>query len=249
MRRRPGGNEGGGPHDEALGALIAMLGHELRTPLTVIAGFTALLLAEHAGPLSPEQRRYLAEMQKSCERLGRFVDELGAADRRLGASFPVRPEHASFARLAEGVAAATKPLLDQRRQTLRLRVAPGAAQGWFDPARIEQVLQNLIGNASKYGPGDGSIDVEVERVQGPEGETLAIAVSDDGPGIAAADRERVFEPWLRLSPDREPAGLGVGLAICRTIVMAHGGSIRVEDAPGRGARFVFTLPCVPRARA
>jgi two-component system sensor histidine kinase KdpD len=246
VRTRPGADEGGGPHEDALGALLAMLSHELRTPLGVIAGFTELLLAEQAGPLGPEQRRYLEEMRKSGERLGRFVNELGAADRRLGASSPVRAEHASFVRLAEGVAAATKPQLDQRRQTLRLRVAPDAAQGWFDPARIEQVLQNLIGNAAKYGPEDGCIDVEARRVSGPQGEALEVRVTDQGPGIAAADRERIFEPWLRLAPDREPPGLGVGLAICRTIVTAHGGTIRAEAAPGRGACFVFTLPCAVR---
>jgi two-component system sensor histidine kinase KdpD len=247
VRTRPGSDEGGGPHEDALGALLAVLGHELRAPLTVIAGFTELLLTEEAGPLVPEQRHYLGEMRKSCERLGRLVDELGAAGRRIGAAFPVRPEHASFARLAEGVAAATKPRLDQRRQTLRLRVAPDAAHGWFDPARIEQVLLNLIGNASKYGPEDGCIDVEAERVGGPQGDTLVVSVSDDGPGLCADDRERVFEPWLRLAPDQGPPGLGVGLAICRAIVTAHGGSIRAEAAPGRGARFVFTLPRAARA--
>jgi signal transduction histidine kinase len=242
VRTRPGGDEGGGSHDDALGALLAMLSHELRTPITVIAGFTELLLAEEAGPLVPEQRRHLEEMRKSCERLGRFVNELGAVDRRLGASSPVRPERASFVRLAEGVAAAAKPLLDRRRQTLHLRVKPGATQGWFDPARIEQVLQNLIANASKYGPEDGRIDVEAERVEGPEGAALQISVTDDGPGLAASDRERVFEPWLRLDPDAAPPGLGLGLTICRAIVTAHGGAICAEESPGRGARFVFTLP-------
>ena len=153
----------------------------------------------------------------------------------------------SFARLAEGVAASLKPLLDQRRQTLRLRVAPEAAQGWFDPARIEQVLQNLIGNASKYGPEDGCIDLEAERVSAPEGEALVVSVTDDGSGLSRADRERVFEPWLRLAPDAGPPGLGIGLAICRAIVTAHGGQIRAEASPGRGARFVFTLPSAPGA--
>jgi two-component system sensor histidine kinase KdpD len=245
VRTRPGADEGGAPHDDALGALLAVLGHELRTPLTVIAGFADLLLSEQPGPLGPEQRRCLEELRRSCDRLARFADELGAAELRLGATWPVRPERASFAQLADGVAAATKPMLDRRRQTLRVRVAPGAAQGWFDPGRVEQLLQNLIGNASKYGPEEGRVDLEAARVAGPHGSVLEVSVTDDGPGIAASDRERVFEPWLRLAPDREPAGLGVGLAICRAIVTAHGGSIRAEAAPGRGARFVFTLPCAP----
>jgi len=247
VRTRPGGDEGGGRHDDALGALLAMLSHELRTPITVIAGFTELLLGEEPGPLRPEQRRHLEEMRKSCARLVRFVDELAAVDRRLGVSSPVRLECASFARLAEGVAAASKPLLEGRRQTLHVRVAPGATQGFFDPARVEQVLQNLVTNASKYGPEEGRIDLEAERVDGPEGGSLRISVTDDGPGLASPDRERVFEPWLRLAPDAGPPGLGVGLAICRAIVLAHGGTIHAEPAPGRGARFVFTLPAAEGA--
>jgi signal transduction histidine kinase len=249
VRRRPGADAGGGPHDEALGPLLAMLSHELRTPITVIAGFTDLLLSEQAGALAAEQRRYLEEMRRSCRRLAEFLGELGMADRRLCATHPVRQEAASLARLAEGVAASLKPLLDQRRQSLRLLVAPGAAQGSFDPARIEQVLQNLIGNASKYGPEGGQIDLAAELVGEPGNEVLEVSVSDDGPGIAPADRERVFEPWLRLAPEAGPGGLGLGLAICRAIVAAHGGEIRAEAAPGRGARLVFTLPCRAGAAA
>jgi two-component system sensor histidine kinase KdpD len=246
VRTRPGADEGGVPDDDALGALLAMLGHELRTPLQVISGFADLLLSEQPGPLAPEQRHCLEELRRSCDRLGRFIDELGVMERRLGAAWPVRPERASLAQLADGVAAATKPLLDRRRQTLRVCVAAGAAQGWFDPARVEQVLQNLIANASRYGPEEGRIDLAAEHVEGPLGAALEVSVTDDGPGVPAADRERVFEPGLRLAPEREPAGLGVGLAICRAIVTAHGGSIRAEAAPGRGARFVFTLPCAPQ---
>src|SRR5262245_5224748 len=219
-----------------------MLAHELRTPITVLAGFTELLLAEQPGPLGLEQRRCLDEMRKSCERLTRFVDELAAAGHRLGPAAWVHPECASFARLAESVAAATKPLLDRRRQTLQLCVAPGVGQGWFDPVRIEQVLQNLMATASKYGLQDGRIDLVAEAVAGPQGGAVRVAVIDDGPGIALPDRERVFEPWLRLAPEAAPPGLGLGLAICRAIVTAHGGEIVVEACPGRGACFVFTLP-------
>ena len=93
------------------------------------------------------------------------------------------------------------------------------------------------------------IDLAAEQVEGPLGAALEVSVTDDGPGVPAADRERVFEPGRRLAPEREPAGLGVGLAICRAIVTAHGGSIRAEAAPGRGARFVFTLPCAPQRDA
>jgi len=245
--RRPGADEGG--HDDALGLLLAMLGHELRTPVTVITGFTELLLSEQVGPLTPEQRHFLVQMQNGCQRLTTFLGELGNADRRLSATHPVRLQPASLLRLAEGVGASLKPLLDRRRQSLRVCVDPAAAQGWFDPARVEQVLQNLIGNAIKYGPEGGRIDLAAALVDGSRGERIEVSVSDSGPGVPVADRERIFEPWLRLAPESGPPGLGLGLAICRAIVSAHGEQIRAEAAPGGGARLVFTLAPGPGAGA
>jgi signal transduction histidine kinase len=214
---------------DAAGSLLPRIGHELRTPVQVIAGFVELLLAEQAGPLTPEQRRYLEEAQRSCQRLARFAAELSAGD--PAATSPVRPQAASLARLAESVAGSLKPLLDLRRQTLHVRIAPGAAQGWFDPARVEQVLQNLIANASEYGPEGGAIELEAENVE-LGGAELLVSVTDAGPGMGA--ESRVARP-----------GRGLGLGICRAIVSAHGGRLEAGDAPGRGARVVFTLPARP----
>ena len=213
--------------DVAPAFLLPRIGHELRTPVQVIAGFVELLLAEQAGPLTPEQRRYLEEAQRSCQRLARFAAELSAGDPAV--TSPVRPQAASLARLAESVAASMKPLLDLRRQTLHVRIAPGAAQGWFDPARVEQVLQNLIANASEYGPEGGVIDLEAEHVEALGSTSLLVSVTDDGPGLR--DAPRVARP-----------GRGLGLGICRAIVSAHGGRLETGAAPGRGARVAFTLP-------
>jgi signal transduction histidine kinase len=207
-------------------ALLPQLGHELRTPVQVIAGFVALLLAEDAGPLTPEQRRYLEEARRSCERLARFAAELAAGGDAVTA--PVLPETASLARLAESAGASMKIRLDRRRQTLRVRIAPGAEHGWFDPARVLQVLENLIANASEHGPEGGVIDVEAERALGPRGSALVVSVTDDGPGLGARSTPR--------------PGRGLGLSICRAIVAAHGGELAAGDAPGRGARVRITLP-------
>lgn len=220
--------EGTPPRDEAQRTLLPQLGHELRTPVQVIAGFVELLLTEQAGPLTPEQRRYLEQTRRSCERLARFAAELSAGD--AAATAPVRPQAASLRRLAEGVSAAMKPLLDRKRQTLRVRIAPGAEQGCFDPARVEQVLQNLIANASEYGPEGGAIDLEAESGMGPSGAELRVSVTDDGPGLLGG-RRSAARP-----------GRGLGLSICRAIVSAHGGCLGTEETPGRGARVRFTLP-------
>ncbi len=215
---------------DAAGSLLPRIGHELRTPVQVITGFVELLLGEQAGPLTAEQRRYLEEARRSCQRLARFAAELSAG--APAATSPLRPQAASLARLAESIAASLKPLLDLRRQTLHVRIAPGAAQGWFDPARVEQVLQNLIANASEYGPEGGAIDLEAENVETLGGAELLVSVTDDGPG-------------MRAEPPVVRPGRGLGLGICRAIVSAHGGRLEAGDAAGRGARIVFTLPVRP----
>jgi signal transduction histidine kinase len=215
-----------GPGDEARDALLPQLGHELRTPVQVIAGFVELLLAEEAGPLTAEQRRYLEEARRSCERLARFAAELSAGGDAVTA--PLVPQRASLERLVAGAGASLKIRLDRRRQTLRVRIAPGAEHGWFDPARVLQVLENLIANASEHGPEGGVIDLEVERALGPRGSALRVSVTDDGPGLGARSAPR--------------PGRGLGLSICRAIVAAHGGELAAAEAPGRGARVRFTLP-------
>lgn len=227
MRQRLPAERGRAPEAGALGSLLPRLGHELRGPLQVITGFVELLLAEQPGPLTPEQRRYLEETRRSCERLARFVRELSSGAEAV--TGPVWPRAASLAQLAEGVAAALKPALDQRHQTLRLRIAQDAAEGCFDPMRIEQVLENLIRNASEYGPEGGNIDLQADPVEGSRGMELLVSVTDDGPGLPAT-----YATAVRV-------GRGLGLGICHAIVSAHGGHFQLERAPGRGARVSFTL--------
>src|SRR5262249_37687257 len=123
---------------------------------------------------------------------------------------------------------------------LTLRVALGAGEARCDQRRIEQVLVNLVGNAVKYARAGGVIEITT-RALGPRG-GVEVSVGDDGPGIPAPDRERVFEPYVQLGDRRTAGGVGLGLAICRRLVEAHGGRIHVEERAGGGCQFVFTLP-------
>jgi NtrC-family two-component system sensor histidine kinase KinB len=145
----------------------------------------------------------------------------------------------------EGVLAFLRPLFDERSQTLEFDLDPAAARARFDPMRVEQVLTNLIGNALKHGRPGGVIRVSsraIENAPAAGGPFVEVAVIDDGPGIPAEDRERIFEPYVRGGGGGRAGGLGLGLAICRRIVEAHGGAILVTSAPGGGSRFSFTLP-------
>ena len=230
--------------------LLTVVSHELRTPITVIAGFNKLLLSEKVGPLTGEQRHFLNESAKSCRRLSAFIGTLIEAARDVAGERPLELVETSLATTIEGVVAFLTPLLDERKQTLELDLDPLAARARFDPMRVEQVLTNLIGNALKHGRAGGAIRISsrpIEAAGAADRCFVEIVVSDDGPGIAEQDRERIFEPYVRAGDGSRAGGLGLGLAICKRIVEAHGGTILMTDAPGGGSRFSFTLPAAVSA--
>jgi len=228
--------------------MLGVVSHELRTPLTIIGGYNRLMLAEEVGPLTEEQRRFLEESNAACRRVNAFVTRLleAPAARADGAFLEVARQSLGDAIRSE--ARALVPLLEPKRLAVEIAVAPDADETRFDRGRIEQVLRNLIENAVKYAPEGTAIEVAT-RLQpaGPESERSAIevSVSDRGPGIAPDDRERIFEAYVRAAGGRDAAGYGLGLAVCRRLVEAHGGAIGVTDRDGGGSRFWFTLPKEP----
>jgi signal transduction histidine kinase len=133
-----------------------------------------------------------------------------------------------------------RPLFEQRRSGIALR-APTGCRARFDPMRVEQVLVNLLDNALKYAAPGASVDVSADPVEVDGRPLVEVAVADDGPGIPAEDRERVFQAYVR-GRGSCASGLGLGLALCRRIVEGHGGSISLGENPGGGCRFAFTLP-------
>ena len=225
--------------------LLTVVSHELCTPLTVIGGYNRLLLTEEVGPLTEEQRGFLEESTKSCERLNRFIGNLLAASREAKGGDVLEVCHGSLAEAIDGVLELLRPLLEDRDLRLRIDVAPDARLARFDRLRVGQILTNLVGNAIKYSSPGATIEIET-RVPPPgapsERRFVEVRVSDDGPGVEPKDRERIFEPYVRAGDEARAGGLGLGLAICRRLVEAHGGTIGVSDRPGGGARFTFTLP-------
>lgn len=221
--------------------LLSVVSHELRTPLTVIGGYNRLLLQEEAGPINEEQRRFLQESRKGCERLNAFVGRLIEASRAEKGVHMLELGHGPVRVVIDAVVAMLRPLLEEREMTVAVD-ANGDAR--FDRARLEQVLTNLIGNAIKFGRSGGHIDVIARPLPGGGAgrRFVEIAVSDDGPGIGAADRERVFDAYVQIGDDGGGSGLGLGLSICKRLVQAHGGEISATAADAGGARIVFTLP-------
>jgi signal transduction histidine kinase len=230
--------------------LLSVVSHELRTPLTVVNGYIRLLLSEDAGALNEDQKRFLEESRKSSQRLTSFVSNILDAARVTRQAEILEITSAPIGPVIEGVAEMLQPLFNEKSLCLTLDLETDA-EVRFDPVRVEQVLTNLLANALKHVPPGGRVDVTLREYERSSDQRsfVEIAVEDDGPGVATGDRERVFEPYVQLGEREQRDGLGLGLAICRRLVEAHGGEIRLCTPPSGGARFAFTLPVAEAAQA
>ena len=224
--------------------LLGVLAHELRTPLTVIGGYARLLLQEdpEVGPLRESQRRFLHESQRSCQKLDAFVERLLESARQPEAGEVLEVASGSLTPVIDEVAGALAPLLEKGGVTLSVELDPEHSRARFDLARVEQILTNLLGNAARYAGQGGRVEVSARPVQAEGRELREVSVSDTGPGVPPEARGRIFEPYVQAGDAEGASGLGLGLAICKRLVEAHGGTLSVGDRPGGGARFAFTLP-------
>jgi two-component system sensor histidine kinase KdpD len=215
-------------------ALLSSVSHDLRTPLAVITGVTSTLLERP--PRDEEKRQLLINTaHEEALRLNRLVRNLLDMTRLDAGALGVRKEPQS---LEEVVGAALNRLDDRLRdRTVGTSLAEDLPLAPFDAVLIEQVFINLLENAAKYTPPGSPIHVAATVGE----REIEIEVADRGGGVAPDDTERVFEKFYR-GHDREGGGVGLGLTICRGIVRAHGGRIWVQERPGGGASFRFTLP-------
>lgn len=225
--------------------ILTVVSHELRTPITVIAGFNRLLLGESAGPLTERQQHFLEESQKSCQRLNSFVANLLEAARQGVYVGPLEVTEVPIRDTIDSALGLLAPLLREAGVATDVQIAGGTPRARFDPPRVEQVLTNLVGNALRYAPPGSVIQVHARGLRRDGRWLVEVAVADAGPGVAPRDRARIFEPYVQIE-ERRAGGLGLGLAICRRIVEAHGGTIHAEESAGGGARFVFRLPAGAR---
>ncbi len=211
--------------------LTANVAHDLRTPLTTIR-----LLLEELKPADPLPAPW-ARLLQELDRLIRLVGALLDLARLEAGEWPLAYEALEVRPWVQGWVERFAPLWQARGLTVRVEV-PEGLQVWADPEWAGRALGNLLDNAIKFTPPGGAVEVRAW----PEGEWVAIEVVDTGPGIPPEDLPRIFERFYRGDRYRGRGGSGLGLAIARHAVEAHGGRIQAFSEPGRGARFVFTLP-------
>lgn len=220
--------------------LAHTLVHDLRNPLTSI--LACLELLELDGPQATESgERVVRIARESGAKLLAMVESILDVARLEAGGVPLDRQPLDLAELVGEVLGQQRPVADLRRQSLSAELSPGLPRAWADRPLLVRVLQNLVGNAVKFGLEGGRVKVSVAPPEGPHG-PLTVRVSDDGPGVPEELRPRLFEKFVtgRL-PGR---GAGLGLLFCRLAVEAHGGRITLENDPGPGATFAFTLPSV-----
>jgi signal transduction histidine kinase len=219
---------------------LSTLAHDIRSPLGAIDGYCTILEDGVYGPLNDQQRGALGRVRMSGRHLLSLLDNVMDLARLSAGVMNVRDERVELRDIAREAVDMLTPASYAKHQTLRL-AAGVAIAGRGDAARTRQVLVNLIGNAVKFTPIDGSITVSATAVSSDDTEWCEIGVTDSGPGIAAAEREAIFQPYFRSAAAAALPGIGLGLAISHALVMQMGGALSVESEEGGGSSFAVRL--------
>jgi two-component system phosphate regulon sensor histidine kinase PhoR len=219
---------------------VANVSHELRTPLTAIRGYVEALQDESAD--ADTTRRFLDIIARHTTRMERLVKDLLRLARLDARQEPLEVAPCDLQQLFQSVVADLAPSIEGKSQRVSVNVAPAACSVAADPAKLHDVVRNLVENAVNYSPDEAEIRLSARRQDG----TITIEVADSGPGIPPEDITRVFERFYRVDKSRSrPGGTGLGLAIVKHLVELHSGAATAMNRPEGGAVFTVVLPAAP----
>jgi signal transduction histidine kinase len=219
---------------------LGIAAHDLRNPLEVLLAYSHFLLEDASDRLTPQEIDFVKTIRSSSDFMVRLVNNLLDVSRIEAGRLDLDPEAIDLATLVRENVGRNRALADRKQVAIELVLEPDLPPMTVDRAKIEQVLNNLVGNAVKFSSSGSTVGVAVAR----DGERVKVAVRDAGPGIPADEIEKIFRPFERGNsrPPRGERGTGLGLAIVKRIVEAHGGAIDVRSRGGEGSTFTVSLP-------
>jgi signal transduction histidine kinase len=226
--------------DELKSDFMATMSHELRTPLTSIIGYSDMLLSGMTGELNEKQAAFVDSILKGGEALLNLINDVLDLTKIEAGRLELNREAVDLRAALLGVLPVVKPRAQDKRIRISTFLPTDLPLVWADPAKLNQILLNLITNGIKYTHENGSVSVEART----QNDFVEIWVNDTGIGIAREDQAKVFQRFTQIdsSATRSQGGTGLGLAIVRELVELHGGAIRLQSKLGKGSSFIFTMP-------
>ncbi len=235
--------------DLAKTEFVSQVSHELKNPMTSIRGYTDLLISGAVGDISEAQENFLVTIRANVTRMTTIVGDLADISRIESGHLRLEFKAVDISRVMDDVVRVQRRDIDEKEQTLEIRIPEDLPPVWGDHTRLVQILINLVSNANKYTPEGGTITIEKEPSPNrwePEGapEVVRIAVRDTGFGMTLEDQSKIFTKFFRSDDPkaREAPGTGLGLNITRNLVEMQGGKIWFESEFGAGTTFHFTVP-------
>jgi signal transduction histidine kinase/DNA-binding response OmpR family regulator len=217
---------------------LSTMSHELRTPLNAVLGFSDLLTEERYGPLNDRQHRYVTHIHTGGKHLLRLINDILDLSKIEAGRLQLAIENVALKTAFAEVLDTMRPLADKKSQTLVQNAAELGVRA--DNTRFKQILMNLLGNAIKFTPEGGRIELSARDL----GDKVRVEARDSGPGIPLEEQKHIFEAFYRLRQSGKAEGTGLGLAITQSLVELHGGELGLESQPGLGSCFYFTLASV-----
>ncbi|MGY1808176.1 ATP-binding protein [Blastococcus sp. SYSU D00669] len=224
---------------------VSLISHELRTPLTSILGYLELVLDDQEEPLTETQTGYLRTVERNAQRLLGLVGDLLFTAQVEAGRFTLRPEDVDLAAVARAAEETVRVTAAAAGVEVRVDVPVDGLVVRGDAMRLGQACDNLVSNAVKFTPTGGRVTIALRADVGEDGSPVArLSVSDTGIGIPAGEQGKLFTRFFRASTARRSAvaGVGLGLSITKAITTAHGGTLDLTSAEGRGTTFTLTLP-------
>ncbi|HNV87169.1 MAG TPA: hybrid sensor histidine kinase/response regulator [Candidatus Omnitrophota bacterium] len=223
--------------DERKNAFVANVSHEFKSPLAIIGGFLENLKDGLYGQVSPKQKEVMEIAMRTTRRLNRLVMDMLDLSKIEAGKMKLSKDRVDMKEIVNDVVGSFAAEIAKKNMKIETEIPSGEVSLTGDKDRLTQVVINLFGNALKYTPEGGRVEVKLSA----QTDEIGLEVRDSGPGIAAEDREKVFDKFERLTAEKQE-GTGLGLPIAKDIVVLHGGRIWVESEPGKGSNFIVRLP-------